>query len=70
MDRAFTHSSALLPPSLTVLHTVPRSRLKYADIHSRRHEYADVVTVTVVVALISYFFIQDVGVSVFLKDFC
>ena len=57
-------------PLLTVPHTVPHSRLKYACIHSRYHNHADVVTVTVVVAAVSYFFIQDVGISVFLKIFC
>ena len=70
MDRAFTHFSAMLLPSLTVLHTVPCSRPEYAGIHSRCHDYADVVAVTVVVAFVSFFFMQDVGVSVYLKDLC
>ncbi len=59
------HLHVLTPP-----HTVLHRRLKCARIHSRRHGHADIVTATVVVALLSYFFIHDVGVFVFLKCFC
>ena len=31
-------------------------------LHTRHHEYVDVVTVTVVIAFLSHFFIHDVGV--------
>jgi hypothetical protein len=64
------HGPALLSPSLTVPYAVPHNRLKCAYIHSKHREYADVVTVTVAVALLSFFIVQDVGVSVFLKCFC
>jgi hypothetical protein len=71
MDRTFTHSSTLLPPLLTVPSQFLIEGLsEYAKIHSQHKEYADVITVTVIVAFVSHFFIQDVGVSVFLDCFC
>jgi hypothetical protein len=55
---------------LTPPHTVLRRRPKCARIHSRLHGFADVFTATIVVALLSYFFIHDVGVFVFHECFC
>ena len=57
-------------PTLTFPCTVPHRRLKYARIRSEHDWRVDVVTVTVVVALLSHFYIQDVGVSVSVKFSC